>query len=149
MEIDKIQGYEFFKTKAQKERLNVCYNLVLEFDKKIIDFIPNMIKNSEGMISIKGLFIRTEDLIFEFRNFLSAIDFDMARYDNVYNVRYDAKDILNNGNDWGKNAQLDIELLHSIPGGIDFRTPITVFGAAESKYLFTLTKEISTKSKCL
>lgn len=149
MAIDDIKGFEFFETTVQKERLNVCYNFVLEFKSDIQGFIPNMIKDSEGTILTKGLFIITEDLIFEFGDFLSAIAFDMAKYDNIFNIRYDAKDILNNSNDWGENAQLDIELFHSVPGGIPFRTSITVFGAAESKYLFALTKEIFKKSKCL
>lgn len=149
MAIRNIEGFKFFKTEVQKQRLSVCYNLVLEFRNKILHFIPNMTKDPEGAISIEGLFITTENLIFEFRSFLSAIDFDIAKYDNIFNIRYEAKDMSNSGNSWGVNAQLEIELCHSITGGIPFTTQITVFGAAESKYLFTLTKEIFKKSKCL
>ncbi len=91
IEIEEIKGYELFETPTEKERIKTILPIVQDIlpDAKIKWLVPNMQKNADGKITTSGFFVFCEEkIIFEFRNFLTAINFDYARYDVIRNIRF-------------------------------------------------------------
>jgi hypothetical protein len=136
-DIEEIAGYDLFETPTEKTRIkhllaSVGYNFP---NSKIKWLVPNMQKDAEGKITTTGFFVFLEDTIFEFRNFLTSVNFDYAKYDSIGNIRFIEDDL---------QSPTSLTWLYfrhtSLP---DLATTIKVFGAKGNKLLHNIMKELS------
>ncbi|MDP8264319.1 MAG: hypothetical protein P9M12_02415 [Candidatus Aceula lacicola] len=134
--LNEIGGFSFFKTKTEKERVKSLFKFAERFmlNEKVKFIVPNMTKNVEGKIENIGFFVFFDSIILEFRNFLTAIDFDYTKWNNLYNIRlktdkYACDQIQ------GEAPSITLTFLHGA-ASTDFRTSLTVFGSDECDYVY-------------
>ena len=131
----------FFKTDAERRRVYLLLNLAKKFVsvEKFSLILPNMVKNPEGKISITGFFLFSDTIIIEFRDYLTSIDFDYAKYDYITNIRINMKSFTDEGLP-KEDSMLEINFSHTSRTG--FHTEITVFGKNECNYLIEKVKNL-------
>ena len=131
-----------FKTEAEQKRVRLLLNLAKKFV-KVEEFsiiLPNMVKDPEGKISITGFFLLSDTIILEFRDYLTSIDFDYAKYDYITNIRINMKSFTDDGLP-KEDSNLEIKFSHTSITG--FHTEITVFGENECNYVIEKVKNLN------
>lgn len=138
-DIKDIPGYSLFKTSVEKDRLASLLVFIKEFipEEEIKYIVPNMAKDPSGKKMITGFFVFLNTVLFEFRNFLNALDFDYARYDFIKNIRFDMKNF-GNDNLPKEDSMLTLKIFHSQEAG--FSSIITVFDSEACNYVYKFLK---------
>ena len=141
-DLNKIEGYSFFDTPTEKERIRNLLQLVEELTSEEIKFIvPNMTKDAEGKVENIGFFAFLESTVYEFRNFLNRIDFDYTKWDVIHNIRLEANkykfDEIS-----GEIPSLTLDFYHGTSSH-DFHTAFTVFGQEKCDYVYGVAKKLN------
>lgn len=140
--LEEIPGYQFLETDGEKERLRLLISMINEImpEENVEFLIPNMVKDPEGKTSITGFFVFTEKNVFEFREFLTKINFDFAKWDKVLNIRFEANyfkfDALQD-----KHPKISLTFYH-MPEMQSFHTDIVVFGKAICEYVYGIVNKL-------
>jgi hypothetical protein len=142
IDIKSIPGYSLFKTDVERKRAETLLQFVepILAQERIRWLIPNMAKDTTGKIINIGFFVFFRTVVIEFRNFLSSMDFDLARYDFIHNVRF-AFTNLDEKNVPTEASMGMLKIFHTME--IHFGTTITVFGKEACEFLYTNAKGLS------
>lgn len=140
-DIENIPGFSLFKTKVEQERLVYLLKFVQELipEEKIKHFLPNMVKDPEGKITINGFCVLLDTIIVEFRNFLNAVDFDFAKYEIITNIRLEIKDF-GADNLPTETSMATLKIYHTAIS--NFTSSVTVFGKEPCNYIYEVTKNL-------
>ena len=133
---EEIKGHELFESQTEKTRIKDILIIVADIFpiEKIKWLVPNMQKDSVGKLIKKGLFVFLDDIVFEFRNYLTSVNFDYAKYDLIRNIRFEVDNPQSPTFAW-------LQFYHT--SKTDFLTTITVFGKRECLFLYEIMKELS------
>ena len=140
-DIKTIPGFNLFKTEIEQKRAEELVDLMIQqsgIPEKIKWLVPNMAKNPEGKVLITGFFIFFDTIICEFKDFLSSVSYDYAKYVLIKDIRMNLKE-------YGttlltKDKMLTVTLHHTIELG--YSTIISVFGASETDFVLSIIKSL-------